>query len=392
MKILQVVDFFKPSWEAGGTVKVCYEISKRLLDEGHEVTVYTTDGFKSRLKVKKNQPVDIDGMEVYYFRNLSLSLAKRNLCLPYLLPYIAKKNIQKFDIIHIHTFRSLLAIPIRNYAKKYGIPYIIQAHGSTPRMIGKKRLKLLFDVAFGYKLLKEANSVIAVSKEEAEYDQQMGANNERISIIYNGLDIESFDSLPKYGNFKGKYEINGRMILYLGRIHKSKGIDFVINAFYRLAQEMNDVILVIAGSDDGYKKELEKLIEKSNLSDKIKFTGFVDEADKISAYVDADLFVHTVQYMGGVGLTPLEAILCDTPVIVTEECGEVIKEARCGYLVEYGDLNDLKEKMKMVIENPEEGKEQVKRGKKYIMENLTWAAVVKRVEEVYLGLIQRGNL
>ena len=52
----------------------------------------------------------------------------------------------------------------------------------------------------------------------------------------------------------------------------------------------------------------------------------------------------------------------------------------------------LKEKMKMVIENPEEGKEQVKRGKKYIRENLAWVAVVKRVEEVYLGLIEKGNL
>jgi glycosyltransferase involved in cell wall biosynthesis len=173
------------------------------------------------------------------------------------------------------------------------------------------------------------------------------------------------------------------MILYLGRIHKSKGIDFVITGFSNLINEISDVIFVIAGSDDGYKAELEKLIEKLNLSDKVKFTGFVDEKDKISTYVDADLFVHTVRYMGGVGLTPLEAILCNTPVIVTEECGEVIKEANCGYLVEYGDVNDLKEKMKRVIENPEEGKEMVERGKKYIGENLTWDKVVRRVEVVY---------
>ena len=40
MKILQVVDFFKPSWEAGGTVRICYELSKRLADKGYEVMVY----------------------------------------------------------------------------------------------------------------------------------------------------------------------------------------------------------------------------------------------------------------------------------------------------------------------------------------------------------------
>ncbi|KAF5430839.1 Glycosyltransferase involved in cell wall bisynthesis, partial [Candidatus Methanophagaceae archaeon] len=254
-------------------------------------------------------------------------------------------------------------------------------------MIEKKRLKWLFDIVFGYKILRDANRVIAVSNEEAEYDRQKVANGKKISTIYNGMNLESFESLPKHGNFKKKYEINGKMILYLGRVHKSKGIDFVINAFSELIRDINDVVLVIAGPDDGYKAELEKLIKKLNLSDKVKFTGFLYVDDKISAYVDAKLFVHTVRYMGGVGLTPLEAILCDTPVIVTEECGEVIKEANAGYLVDYGDIKDLKEKMRGVIENPEEGMNQVKKGKKYIMENLTWAAVVKRVEKVYLSLM-----
>jgi len=384
MKILQVIPFFTPA--RGGSVMVPYKLSKELSKRGHDVTLITTD-FEFDEEYAKT--LEKEGVRVFPFHciaNIGLFLFS-----PSIKKWL-KSNIKNFDVVHMHNFRSYQNVIVYQYAKKYGIPYVLQAHGSTPRMIEKKRLKWLFDVTSGYKILKEANSVIAVSKEEAEYDLQMGANNERISIIYNGMDIEAFKNLPQYGKFRKKHEINGRMILYLGRIHKSKGIDFVINAFYRLTQEMNDVILVIAGSDDGYKKELEKLIEKSNLSDKIKFTGFVAEADKISAYVDADLFVHTVQYMGGVGLTPLEAILCDTPVIVTEECGEVIKEVNCGYLVEYGDLNDLKEKMKMVIENPEEGKEQVKRGKKYIRENLAWVAVVKRVEEVYLGLIEKGNL
>jgi glycogen synthase len=63
MKILQVTDFFKPSWESGGPARVAYEISKKLIERGHEVTVYTTDGFKSRLDVEKNVPVDINGIK-----------------------------------------------------------------------------------------------------------------------------------------------------------------------------------------------------------------------------------------------------------------------------------------------------------------------------------------
>lgn len=45
MKILHVTNFFKPSWESGGPARVVYEISKKLVEMGHEVTVYTTDGF-----------------------------------------------------------------------------------------------------------------------------------------------------------------------------------------------------------------------------------------------------------------------------------------------------------------------------------------------------------
>jgi glycosyltransferase involved in cell wall biosynthesis len=91
--------------------------------------------------------------------------------------------------------------------------------------------------------------------------------------------------------------------------------------------------------------------------------------------------------MGGVGLTPLEAILCNTPVIVTDGCGELIKEANAGYIVNYGDIIDLKERMKFVLENPKEGGKLVNKGKKYIKENLVWDNVLKHVEEIYENCI-----
>ena len=53
MKVLQVTNFFKPSWESGGPARVAYGLSKKLIERGHEVTVYTTDGFKLRLNVEK---------------------------------------------------------------------------------------------------------------------------------------------------------------------------------------------------------------------------------------------------------------------------------------------------------------------------------------------------
>ena len=383
MKILQVIAAFYPAQAYGGTVEVAYRLSKELVRRGHEVTVYTSDSL-DKYHRQKSRFSEIDGIKVYYFKTLNNRLAwnHRLIFTLGILPRL-RRNINSFDVVHLHSHYTFLNIATHYYARKFHIPYVLQAHTSVATYFQKGAQKRIFDKLWGYRIIRDARKLIAVSKEESEHYKQMGVAGERISVIYNGMDIESFKNLPKYGRFRKKYSINGTMILYLGRIHKSKGIDIAIKAFSKLTKEINNVVLVIAGSDDGYKTELERLIKKLNLSDKVMFTGFVDENDKMSAYVDADLFVHTVRYMGGVGLTPLEAILCNTPVIVTDECGEVVKEANCGYLVEYGDIEGLKEKMKWVIVNLEEGEEMVERGKKYIEENLTWEKVVERVGEVY---------
>src|SRR3972149_3967362 len=317
MKILQVIPYLTP--KRGGDVNVCYNLSKQLVGRGHKITIITTDFEFDSEYAKILEGYGIKIIPFHCVANIKLLL------ISFSMNKWLESNLKNFDIIHMHNFRSYQNIIVYKCAKKYKIPYVLQPHGTTPRIIEKKILKWFFDIAFGYNILNNAVKIIAVSKQEAEYDHQMGINNEKISVIYNGMDTDSFKDLPKYGFFRKKYGINGKMILYLGRIHKSKGIDFLIEAFARLAKDNKDMILVIAGSDDGCKEKLEKLIKNFDLVERVIFTGFVDKNDKMSAYVDADLFIHTVLYMGGVGLTPLESILCGTPVIITEECGEVIK-------------------------------------------------------------------
>ena len=387
MKILQVTNFFKPSWEAGGSTRVAYEISKKLVERGHEVTVYTTDGFKSKLNVKKNEPVDVDGIRTYYFRNLSSYLAREMvLPIPYYLPIVARRELRDFDVIHIHEHRMMLAVVIHHYAKKYGVPYILQAHGSVVPYTQKgRRFKNIIGQFFGYGILKDATKLIAVSKAEVEQYKQAGVYEDKIVIIPDGIDIKAFKDLPTYGKFREKYDVKEEhIILFLGRINKRKGIDFLIKSFSELASEMSDVVLVIIGSDDGYKIEMEKLIKTLNLSTRIKLIGYVDEKDKLSAYIDADVLVYPALHEI-FGLVPFEAIMCGTPVIVTDDCGcgELVKEANCGYLVKYGDIEGLKEKMEKAIGNPEERSEMVERGRRYIMENLTWDKVVRGVEILY---------
>ena len=379
MKILHIIPYFNP--KRGGDVNVCYNLSKQLVKRGQEVTIITTD-FEFDEEYAKI--IEKEGVKVIPFHCLA------NISLFLISPSIKrwlKGNIRKFDIVHMHTFRSYQNSVVHHYAPKYNIPYILQAHGDVPYANIKDRRKKVFDIIFGYRILRNALKVIAVSKAEVEQYKQAGINEDKIVPVPDGIDVNAFKNLPTYGKFREKYDIKEkRMILFLGLIHKRKGIDFLIKSFSELTKESNDVVLVVIGPDDGYKVEIEKLITALNLGNRIKLMGYVDEKDKISAYIDADILVYP-GILEIFGLVPFEAIMCGTPVIVTDDCGcgELVEASGAGYLVEYGDIEGLKERMKEAIENPEEGEKMVKKGKKYIEENLSWDKVVKEVEKVYEG-------
>ena len=202
MKILQVTQFFKPMWEAGGVVRVAYEISKHLGDQGHEVTVYTTGGIHSA-NIETNRPIDVDGIKVYYFENLRKYFPWKILpVVPYYLPFIARKQIKQFDVIHIHEHRSLLAVIVHRYAKKYGIPYVLQAHGSVLPFFAKQRFKKLFDSIVGCRILRDASKLIALNKTEANYYMKMGVDEDKIDIVPNGVKLSEYEILPEKGKFR----------------------------------------------------------------------------------------------------------------------------------------------------------------------------------------------
>lgn len=380
MRILQVIQFFAP--KHGGSFAVAYELTKHLANLGHKVTVITTD-----FELDDNCAKSLEGIEVIPFHCqcnvggflLSVSMKK----------YL-RENIGRFDIIHLHNFRTYQNIIVHKYAKKYNVPYILQAHGSVPKIIEKKGLKCIYDMTYGNRLLKDASKVVAVSNIEVSQYLQMNIPPEKIVTIPNGIDIDSFKELPKKGNFRRKYNINEKyMILYLGRLHEIKGINFLIKAYAKLVLEEKDVILILAGPDDGYLHKAKSLVDELNLKNKVKFIGFINGIEKIAAYADADVLVYP-SIFEIFGLVPFEAIMCDTPVIVTENCGcgELIKESKSGYLVEYGDVNCLKEKMKAILEHPEKSKKFVSNGKKFIYNNLSWKNVVKNMEENYENCIR----
>ena len=168
MRILQVISSFPPAFAFGGAPKVAYELSKELVKRGHEVTVFTTDAFdsKSRYKYEKN-PLWLDGIEVYHFRNLNNNLAYKNFPIACDMLSALNKNVESFDLIHLHEYRSFQAYFIYKYAKKYNIPYLIQPHGSAISLMDKFSMKKLFDKFIGNKIMEGASKIVALTEFEA---------------------------------------------------------------------------------------------------------------------------------------------------------------------------------------------------------------------------------
>lgn len=388
MKILQVTNFFKPSWESGGPARVVYEISKKMVEKSHEVTVYTTDGFKSRLDVEKNKPVDVDGIKTYYFRNLSSYLTRKmNLPIPYYLPIVARGEMREFDVIHIHEYRTVLAIVVRYYAKKYKVPYILQPRGSVPTK-SKSRQKKLFDLFFGHTIINDASKIIASSKIESDqyWNVFPKLNAEKIVHIPNGIDLETYQNLPQKGRFKKKYSIadNEKIILFLSRIHKRKGVDHLVEAFSKLKPDLEGVKLVVAGPDEGYLYKSKQIVNKLDIEEDVIFPGPLYEEKKIEAYVDADVFVlPSKDHYESFGNVVLEALACGTPVIVTNNCGvsEWIN-ANVGYVIE-SDIEQLRAALINILSDDGLMRRMGEEGRRLVREEFGGGMIVGKVEGIY---------
>jgi len=388
MKILQVVPFYPPAWAWGGPVITAYGISKELARRGHDITVYTTDSLDpvSRVDVPKNSPLDLDGVRVYYFKNVSHWLAgKQHIqCTPALIK-VARRSTPGFDILHLHGYRPFQNIIACHYAKKYGIPYVLHAQGTLPRAIPKSALKVIFDRLWGRDILKHARKLIAMTSLEAEQYRTMGVSGGNIEVIPTGIELDEFAALPSRGGFRQRHGIaaEDKLILYLGRIHRTKGIDMLVKAFARVREKSNKVKLVVAGADDGYLPALKILIRERRIDPaSVIFTGFLSQCEKVQAYVDADVFVlpsPTEPY----GAVLLEACACGTPVILSNGGGLADTLDGRGGLAVPCDENELLQALLRILGDDILSREMGQRGRRLVFEQFNLPVMVDRLERLY---------
>ena len=388
MNILHIVPYFYPAWSYGGTPRVVFELCRELVKKGHNVTVYTTDVFNKNSRQSTNCiEAEVEGIKIKYFKNISNSLAfNQKVFISPAISKALKKNLKQFDMVHLHEFRTLQNAAAYKYLTKYKIPYILSAHGSVLRLMGKEFLKMLFDKSIGFKILKSAKRVIAVSNIEVEQYIKMGVERDRISLIPNGINISEFENADKVkGNFRRAYKLSDKKILlFIGRLNAIKGIDFLLNTFAILTKDIKDTILVIAGPDDGYKSEIESRINLLKINDKVLLIDGLYGEDKISAMKDADMFIYPSRHEI-FGIAPLEALMCGTPVIVTENCGcaDFLREANGGIVVKYQDISGLLDSIQNILDKKEEAKKLASNGMELVQRQFNWNEITKDMIKLY---------
>ena len=396
MKILHVAHFFYPCLSAGGVVNASYQIASKQ-SKDNDVKVISSDSCKERLKFPNGRyDVDVDGIKVDYFRNLSNGFKlKTMLDTPLAAPFKIRNDIKGYDIIHIHEHRQTLAIFASYFARKNNIPYVVQAHGSVLPFFQKEGLKNIFDKVFGFKILHNASCVFALTELEKEQYLKMGVDEDKIEIVPLGINLDEYENLPDYGKFRSKFNIgeNDKLILFVGRIHEIKGLGLLIDSFNDLINQHNEnhsledissssIKLAIVGPDDGYLVKLEDKIKEYSLEDNVIITGPLYKEEKQEALVDCDLFVMPSKYESFT-TSGLEAMACSKPLVLTKNNHiHDWVDGNVGIACE-DNKDSLREAIEKVLFDEELSQIFAENGNKLIKEKYNWDIINDQILEIY---------
>jgi glycosyltransferase involved in cell wall biosynthesis len=390
MHILQLISTFYPALAFGGPTKSAFELSKALANRGHKIEVFTTNAYNQNTNFKSIPSVQTTyGFQVNYFNN---TFRYGNLFVSHSMIKALRKKTGEFDLVHTHYGRQIHDFTLGYYASLYNVPLILQARGDIPRIMTRQRSKLLYDTFFGSKLLKKASKVIALSQTEVEQYESVGVKKEKIVVIPNGINLNEYNNLPQRGIFRNRFSIpeDQKIILFLGRLHPIKGIDILLKAFSRIMKEANDIILIIAGPDDGYLSTCQEMVRQLKIEKKVVFTGALFGTKKIEAYVDADVFACPSRYEI-FGNVVLESYACSKPVVASRVGGlkEIVFHGKTGLLVKPEDEVDLSSALRLILKDDKTRSSMGSQAKKVVIDKFSLNKTVDKLETTYEEIVKR---
>lgn len=383
MKILMLTWEYPPRI-VGGIARVVNDLSKRLIKDGHDVTVVTYR--------EGNAPYyeDDKGVKVYRVDNYMIHpnnfidwimqmnfnmVAKAN-------EIMAKEG--NFDVIHAHDW--LVAYAAKTLKNSYDIPIVATIHATESGRnsgIHDETQRYINDTE--WMLTYEATEVIVNSnymKRELQY--QFGLPFEKINVVPNGINVNMFSGVERDYDFRRQYALdNEKIILFMGRLVYEKGVQHLVSAMPKILAGYHDAKLVIAGKG-GMTDELKAQVNAMGISNKVYFTGYMDAKQVCKMYKCADVSVFPSTYEP-FGIVALEAMLSGTPVVVSDIGGlnEIVRHGENGMKSYAGNPNSIADSILALLYNPQLSANVVKNAKNMVKNEYNWAKIAQDTHFTY---------
>ena len=287
------------------------------------------------------------------------------------------------DIVHAQSTSAYYSTAVALVRKEY--PSLLTVHGLT-----SKEIKFIRGFDFVYHrlislpnekyVLSKIPNIITVSPHVKEWVSNRTSSN--IYVIPNGVAFDEIQSIL----IKTKDQLKHPAILFAGGLSKVKGIDTLLNAVPIIIKKIPDLHIYIAGSGPDESK-LKKLVKGLNIEKSVNFLGFISGSDKYSWYKSVDVCVFPSLYET-FGIVCLEAMACGKPVVASNVGGIpfVVEDGKTGLLFECGNVEDLAEKVIILLREKEMREKMGEAGRKRAKE-FTWDKIADKTVKLYKAII-----
>lgn len=308
MRIVHVTPFYNPV--IGGVEGVVKRIAEYVAFKGVEVYVLTYNRLRVGGAGSLPQEESINNVCVVRLKpNIIWSHGSYSAEL-----FEALRKLRP-SIVHVHVWRHPHVYQVATLKEKLGFKAILHTHAPFHKLNQLGVVTWLYHKAvdrFMRKILGKYDQVIALTPHEKDIlSGKLNVEEEKITVIPNGVNDELFNSVQKVAN-------GDLSVLYIGRIGKSKNVDLLVKAMRRVGNDA-PIRLVLAGPDENAVTKLRGYARKYNVN--LHYLGLVSEHEKYELYSKCSVFAHPAVYEP-FGITLLEAQSFGKPCVITGDGGQ----------------------------------------------------------------------
>jgi glycosyltransferase involved in cell wall biosynthesis len=318
-----------------------------------------------------------------------------------LTPMLNWKNIEKMikkekiNILHGLMFHGGgdTAIEI---GKKFNLPVIVQSHGSDVQVVPEINYGASLNPKNTNKInnvIKHADKIIAISEINKQMILELGAKEEKISIVFNGIQHQEIGAIP-FQDMRSQYNLKSSdfVLLTVGRNRPIKRMELLFKAIALIKEKNSEIKCICVGP----KADLSQMVQTYNLEQNIILTGSIPNksttnnppySELINLYRNSNLYV-SVSYREACSLSALDALSTGTPILVAKKHGirDVITEGKTGFTLQQ-ETPEFMAEMLQKISTQKQQLETQRNNIRNSVSHLTWDNIAKQLRNTYLSLI-----